>query len=196
FALQKNAGPDQLTTILELGNTRCDRYDALTVTARRAVKDNYQLFASSTHSSARKNALLDFNLDTPIFSPQHGAPLNWDAPNRLISWGWAALVKKFDLAYSVEWRSGYPFSVINQERQLVEEPNSRRFPAYFSLNLHAERRFRLMGLNLALRAGFNNITNRQNAAEVNNNINSPQFLRFGSIQGRTFNGRIRFLGRK
>ncbi|MGH9768663.1 MAG: carboxypeptidase regulatory-like domain-containing protein [Blastocatellia bacterium] len=196
FELQGNARPDQLTTILELGNTRNDRYDALSITARRKLKENYLLFASYTRSSARTNAVLDFSLDTPIFSAQQGGPLDWDAPHRLISWGWAPLVKKFDLAYSVEWRSGYPFSVINQERLLVEAPNSRRFPAYFSLNLHAERRVRLFGLNLALRAGFNNITNRQNAAEVNNNINSPQFLRFSSIQGRTFNGRIRFLGRK
>jgi hypothetical protein len=96
----------------------------------------------------------------------------------------------------LDWRSGYPFSVINQDRRLVEEPNSRRFPSYFSLNLHAERRVRLFGLNLAVRAGFNNITNKQNAAQVDNNINSPQFLHLSSIQKRTFNVRIRFLGRK
>ncbi len=196
FELEGSGRPNQLTTVLELGNTRDDRYDAFTITARRMFKQNYQLFASYTSSSARTNAVLDFSLDTPIFSPQQGGPLDWDALHRLISWGWMPLVKKFDLAYSVEWRSGYPFSVINQDRLLVEEPNSRRFPAYFSLNLHAERRFRLLGINLALRAGFNNITDRQNAEEVNNNISSPEFLRFSSIQGRTFNGRIRFLGRK
>ena len=196
FELQGNPQPNQPTTTLELGNTRNDRYDALTLTARRSFKENYHLFASYTRSSARTNAVLDFSLDTPIYSPQRGGPLDWDAPHRLISWGWTPLVKKFDLLYSVDWRSGYPFSVINQDRRLIEDPNSRRFPPYFSLNLHAERRVRLFGLNLALRAGFNNITNRQNAAQVDNNINSPQFLRFNSIQGRTFNGRIRFLGRK
>jgi hypothetical protein len=105
-------------------------------------------------------------------------------------------VKKFDLAYSVEWRSGYPFSIFTQERRLVEEPNSRRFPSFFSLNLHAERRVRLLSLNLALRGGFNNITNRQNAFAVDNNVNSSQFLRFSGIQGRVFTARIRFLGRK
>ncbi len=196
FELQGNTQPGHLTTILELGNSRNDRYDAFSLTARRMFKKNYLLFGSYTRSSARTNAVLDFSLDTPIFSPQAGGPLDWDAPHRLISWGWASLAKKIDLAYSAEWRSGYPFSVINQDRQLVEDPNSRRYPAYFSLNVHAERRFRVLGINLALRAGFNNITNCQNAAEVNNNINSPQFLRLSSIQGRTFNGRIRFLGRK
>ena len=196
FELQGEPRPGQLMTVLELGNTRNDRYDAFSFTARRAFKDNYLLFASYTRSSARTDAALDFTLDTPIFSPQRGGPLDWDAPDRLISWGWMPLVKKFDLAYSIEWRSGYPFSVISQDRRLVEGVNSRRFPDYFSLNLHAERRFRLLKFNLALRGGFNNITNKRNAFAVNNNINSPQFLSFSGIQGRVFTARIRFLGRK
>jgi carboxypeptidase family protein len=196
FEVQEGSQLGQLMTLLELGNTRNDRYDAFSLTARRAFKTNYLLFASYTASSARTDSVLDFSLDTPIFSPQAGGPLDFDAPHRLISWGWAPLVKKFDLAYSVEWRSGYPFSVFNQDRRLVEAPNSRRFPNFFSLNLHAERKVRLLSLNLALRGGFNNITNRQNAFAVDNNINSTQFLRFSGIQGRVFTARIRFLGRK
>jgi hypothetical protein len=198
FDLQGGTQPGQIMTILDLRNTRSDRYDAFSLTARRAFRDNYLFFASYTRSSARTNAVLDFSLDSPLFSPQQGGPFDWDAPNRLISWGWAPmpLVKKIDLAYSVEWRSGYPFSVIDQDRRLVDEPNSNRFPAYFSLNVHAERKFRLLKFNLALRAGFNNITDRQNAFAVDNNINSDQFLNFSGVQGRQFTARIRFLGRK
>ncbi|MBO0858167.1 MAG: TonB-dependent receptor [Chloracidobacterium sp.] len=196
FELQGASQPNKLMSFLELGNTRKDRYDAFTLTARRAFKGNYLIFASYTRSSARTNAVIDYTLDTPIFSPQQGGPFAWDAPNRLISWGWTPLVKKFDLAYSVEWRSGYPFSVINQDQQLFEAANSRRFPDYFSLNLYAERRFRLARYNLALRAGFNNITNRKNATAVDNNIDSSQFLTFSGIQKRAFVARIRFLGRK
>jgi outer membrane receptor protein involved in Fe transport len=198
FELQEGDQPGQTMTILTLRNTRRDRYDAFSVTARRAFKENYLFFASYTRSSARTNEVLDFSLDTPLFSPQQGGPFDWDAPNRLISWGWAPapLLKKFQLAYSLEWRSGYPFSVINQDRRLVDAPNSNRFPTYFSLNVHAERKVRLLKLNLALRAGFNNITNRQNASAVDNNINSVNFLRFSGVQGRQFTARIRFLGRK
>ncbi len=196
FELRGVTQQGRIMTFLELGNDRSDAYDAFTLTARRAFKGNYMLFASYTRSSARTSAALDFSLDSPLFSPQQGGPLDWDAPNRLISWGWTPLVKKFDLAYSVEWRSGYPFSVINNERRLIEEANSRRFPDFFSLNLHLERRFRLLGFNLALRAGFNNITDRQNATVVNNNASSSQFLTFSGVQGRVFTGRIRFLGRK
>jgi hypothetical protein len=188
----------QLMTVLDLRNSRRDRYDAFSVTTRRAFRENYLFFASYTRSSARTNSVLDFSLDTPLFSPQSGGPFSWDAPNRLLSWGWAPVpfVKKTDIAYSVEWRSGYPFSVIDQDRRLSGEPNSNRFPNYFSLNVHAERKLRLLSFNLALRAGFNNITDRQNAVAVDNNINSDNFLNFNGIQGRQFTARIRFLGRK
>jgi hypothetical protein len=41
-----------------------------------------------------------------------------------------------------------------------------RFPAYFTLNLALERRFTFLGYKLALRAGFDDITNRHNPAFV------------------------------
>lgn len=188
--------PGQVVNVFALSNERRDRYSGAQLTLRRAFKDGYELLVSYTRSAARSNAVFDPSLDNPLFSQQAGGPLPWDAPNRLISWGWLPLVKGFDLAYSLEWRDGYPYSLVNQDQQLVGAPNERRLPNYFSLNLHAERRFGLFGLNLALRAGFNNLTNRRNPSSINNNVDSPQFLTFGGVQGRAFTGRIRFLGRK
>jgi len=188
--------PGLAQSLLELRNERRDRYDAASITLRKALKEGYQLLVSYTRSSARSNAVLDFTLDNPLFSPQAGGPLPWDAPDRLLSWGWLPLLKGFDFAYALDWRDGYPFNVVDQEQRLVGAPDGRRFPAYFSLNLHLERRFQLLGLKWAVRAGFNNATNRENPTVVNNNIDSPQFLSFGGTQHRVFTGRIRFLGRK
>jgi outer membrane receptor for ferrienterochelin and colicin len=196
FAPQEEAQATQLQRYIELRNVQRDRYQAVSFTLRRAFKDNHEFSVNYTRSSARSNAVLDFSLDNVLFSPQAGGPLAWDAPNRLLSWGWLPFIKKFNLAYALDWRTGYPFNLVNQEQRLVGAPNTRRFPDYFSLNLHAERRFELMGIHWAVRAGFNNLTNRQNPTEVNNNIDSPQFLAFGGAQGRSFVGRIRFLGRK
>ncbi len=179
-----------------LASVRRDRYDALQVTIRRTLRERYKLFASYTRSSARSNAVLDFNLDNPLFSQQMGGRLPWDAPNRFLSWGWLPLIKGFELGYTVEWRDGYPFNVVNEDQQLVEPPGSRRFPDYFSLNVHLERRFHLFGFQWALRAGFNNLTDHANPTVVNNNVDSPDFLTFSGLQGRSFTGRIRFLGRK
>jgi hypothetical protein len=195
-AFDRLANEILMRNVMGYNNDRRDKYDALSFTLRRAFKDEYALFASYTRSSARTNAVIDLTLDTILFTRQSGGPMEWDAPQRVISWGWLPLVKKFDFAYALEWRSGYPFSLVNQEQQLVGAPNTRRFPNYFALNLHVERRFPLLGLNWAARVGFNNITNRQNASEINNNVDSAQFLTLGGIQGRTLNARIRFLGRK
>ena len=182
-------------------NTRRDRYHSVEITARRRFKGGHALFAAYTRSTARSNAVLNFTLDDPLFSQQVGGPLPWDAPNRFQSWGWMPLswmprMKAFDFAYSLDWRDGFPFFLVNQEQELVAPPGARRFPTYFALNLFLERRFLFLGRQWALRAGFNNITNRHNPTSVDNNVDSPRFLTFGSLEGRALTGRIRLLGRK
>jgi hypothetical protein len=187
---------DPFSGRFELVNERRDHYDALELTARRTFKGNNVVFASYTRSAARSTAVLNFSLDSPLFSPQAGGPLPWDSPSRLDSWGWLPLPWKCTLAYWLDWRDGFPFSLVNQDEQLVGSPDSHRYPAYFSLNVHLERRFHVLGFEWALRAGFDNITNHQNPFAVDNNVDSRHFLTFGAIQGRALTGRIRLLGRK
>jgi hypothetical protein len=139
---------------------------------------------------------LDFSIDNVLFGPQAGGPLPWDTPNRFLSSGYMPLPGKFTLAYSVDLRDGFPFSLVNENQQLLGAPGSMRFPRYFSLDLQFERRIRLFGFIWALRAGFNDITNRSNPSVVNNDIDSPEFLTYGGIQGRALTARIRLLGRK
>lgn len=182
--------------LFELRNERRDRYDSVAVTARRTFKGDHVVLASYKRSAARSNAVLDFNLENPLFSPQAGGPPPWDSPNRFISWGFLPLRHGFDLAYTLDWRDGYPFSLVNQDQQLIGAPGSRRFPTYFSLNLALERRFLLLGYQWALRAGFDDLTNRHNPSGVNNNVDSPHFLTFGGLQGRVVTARIRLVGRK
>ncbi len=181
-----------------LTNSRRDRYDAFQISMRKQLRDEHALMVSYTRSAARSNAVLDFTLDDPVFSSQAGGPLSWDAPDRLLSWGWLPVprFRAWDVAYSLEWRDGFPFSVLDQNRRIVGAPNSLRFPDYFSLNLFLERRFGAIGHRWALRFGFENITGRRNPGAVNNNADSPVFLRFGLLSRRAFTARIRFLGRK
>lgn len=186
------SGNKALTTF-ELRNARRDRYDAFQVTLQRSSPEDH-LFASYTRSAARSNAVLDFQVDEILFAPQAEGPLPWDVPHRFLVWGWTPLLRGFQLAYTVEWRSGFPFSVVNEEQALVEPPHSRRFPSYFSLNLHLDRPFRFLGRRWALRVGVNNLTNHRNAGAVNNNVDAPEFLTFGAIQGRALVARIRWLG--
>jgi TonB-dependent receptor-like protein len=179
-----------------LQNTRHDNYYAFKIDARRTFQKNYIVTASYTRSSSTSNQVLDYSLDNLIVSPQVAGPYAWDTPNRFLSWGLLPLIKGFDLAYSLEVRSGFPFAVVNQQQQLVLPPGAHRFPTYITLNPHIEKRFHALGFYWALRGGFDNITNRQNPFTVNNIFGSPQYLQFSNFDRRAFTARIRFLGRK
>lgn len=184
-----------------LENTRQDHYHAVQLTLRHNFRQYYLISGSYTRSSARSNQVLDFNVDSPFLSPQAPGPFGWDAPNRFLSWGFLPffnlpIIHHLDLAYSAEARNGFPFDVYNELQQLVEPPGSRRFPTYFSLNVHLEKRFHAFGYYWALRGGVDNITGNLNPIFVNADVNSPQFLTFSGYGHRAFTSRIRFLGRK
>ncbi len=188
--------PNAPGTNFSLQNTRNDQYHSLTVDARRTFRKRYIVTASYVHSSSRSNQVLDYSLDSLILGRQVAGPYPWDAPNRFISWGMLPLIKGFDAGYSLEARSGFPFTVINAQQQLVQPPGVYRFPRYFTLNFHLEKRFHALGFYWALRGGFDNITDHQNPYTVNNVVGSTQFLRFSNFDQRAFTARIRFLGRK
>lgn len=179
-----------------LRNLETTHYHAARVTVRKNFKGGHFVFASYTESRATSSAALFFNLENPLFSPQLPGPLPWDSPHRLVSWGFLPLLRGYDLAYTVDARSGYPFDLVNQNEQVVGPPGAMRFPAYFSLNMALEKRFHLVGFEWALRVGFDNITNRDNPTVVNNNVDSPEFLTYAGSEGRVLTGRIRLLGRK
>ena len=123
-------------------------------------------------------------------------------------WGWVPLPNRFlperlqfltrhtSAAYLVEYRTGFPFQVVDEEGMMVGRPNSERLPNYFNINLHLEREFRALHYLWAWRFGFNNLTNNGNPNVVNNIIGTPQFLTYGRGQSRAFSVRLRLLGRK
>jgi hypothetical protein len=188
--------------IFVLQNTRDDHYDAFQITLRRTFRENYSVMGSYTRSSARTNQALDFNVDNPVQSVQQPGPFPWDTPNRFLSWGYVPFFKlpvfhRFELAYSMEARTGFPFSLFTDQQQLIGKPGAQRFPEYFSLNLQLEKRFHLLGYYLALRGGFDNITGRCDPFVVNNVIDASRPApTFTACQGRAFTSRIRLLGRK
>ena len=183
-------------------NTREDHYDAFQISFRHNFRETYTIMGSYTRSRARTNQALDFSVDNAILSSQQPGPYPWDAPNRFLSWGYVPffnlpIFHKFELAYSVEARTGFPFSLLTNQQELIGEPGSQRFPSYVSLNLQLEKKFHLFNNYFALRGGFDNITGRCNPYVVNNVIDSShQQPTFTACQGRAFTSRIRLLGSK
>ena len=190
-----------------LRNWKHDRYRAMELSLRRTF-GRFEWSAGYTRSTARTDAAVEYSLENPIFGPQGPGPVAWDAPHRFLMWGWlpiprrmlpgwvAAIVRETDAAYLVEYRTGFPFSVVSDEGLMVGPPNSRRLPGYFNINLHFERKFRALHYLWAWRFGFNNLTNNGNPNTVNNNVDSPTYLAYGRGQARAFTVRLRLLGRK
>jgi hypothetical protein len=190
-------GANSMDAYYVLGNHRLDAYDALEITFRRPLRRQYEWMASYTRSRSRSNSVADLSADDPFLYPDNFGPMPWDAPHRLLSWGYLPTWwENWALAYLLETRNGFPFSVYSSEGHSVGALNSRRYPAFFELNLHAERRFRFRGQRWALRAGFNNITNHRNPNAVNSNVDSARFLQFYGGQHRSLNFRLRWLGRQ
>jgi hypothetical protein len=158
----------------QLQNTRRDRYDAVDFSLRRTFAGQFEWFAGYTRSASRTNAVVDYSF-----------------PGKL-----EFLVRNTTAAYLVEYRTGFPLGVVDEDGFMVGPPNSRRFPDYFNLNLHFERKFRALHYLWAWRFGYNNLTGTLNANVVNNVQGTPQFLRYGGGQVRAFSVRLRLVGRK
>jgi hypothetical protein len=186
-----------------LENSRDDRYDAFQISLRRNFRNAYMLMGAYTRSSSRSNQALDFNVDSPVLSSQLPGPYPWDAPNRFLSWGYLPFFKlpvihDLEIAYSAEARTGFPFSLLDPQQQLISTPGAERFPDYFSLNVQLEKRFHFLGYYLAVRGGFDDITGRCNPFVVNSVIDpvTHPAPTFNACQGRAFTSRIRLLGKK
>ncbi len=178
-------------------DNRRDRYRAATVSARHVFSESTELFAAYTRSVARSNEVLNPALGSIFYTPQQAGPVTWDAPNRLLTWGWTPThIWGIQLSWFFEYRTGYPFSIINLQQQLVCAPNSSRFPAYAGLNLGIEKKFGYRGYLWAARVEAVNILGRQNPDTLVNNRDARNFGPFAGGQGRAFTLRVRFAGRK
>ena len=198
--------PSQPGGVFLLLDQRNDRYRSATFSVRHVFSENTELFGAYSGSRARSNEVLNPALGSIFYVAQQPGPVAWDAPNRVLTWGWAPThIWSTQLSYFFEYRTGYPFSVVNLQQQLVGLPNSLRFPAYASLNLGLEKKFAFRGYLWAARVEAVNILGRQNPDSVVNNIDAPTctslvrsgcFGAFAGGQGRATTLRVRFVGRK
>jgi hypothetical protein len=191
-----------------LQNTRSDRYDGFDINVKRTFAKRFEWLVGYTRSRSRTNASVDYSLENPIFALQAPGPLPWDSPNRVHLWGWAPLPNRFlplhlrfltrntTAALLGEYRTGFPFNVVDQSGFLVGRPASMRYPYYFTANTAFERTFRAIHYLWAWRVGFDNVTNNRNPNVVNNVVGTPLFLTYYRGPTRALNVRLRFLGKK
>jgi len=181
--------------LLVLENDGKSSYREFQVVARGRLQENRNLYLAYVRSDSR-GELNDFNtyfgnLRHPVIRPNENGPQNFDTPNRLLFWGDIGLPRKFVLTPVVEWRSGFPFSVIDENQNFVGPRNAGgRFPslATFDLLITKGVAIPFRGKKYRGRIGLTvfNITNHWNPRDVQNNIDSLNFGTFYNSPYRSF----------
>jgi hypothetical protein len=201
FTYVNQSGSTALSGTYQLTNQRADHYDSVEVHGRRLFAGGHTVFASYTRSSAHTNAALNYLPTLSMLGPQQSGPQAWDTPNRVLSWGWLPmplpkLHRNWDVVYACDWHTGFPFTAVNANQQVIGGAGAMRFPDYANFSPGLEWRFHLRGAYIGLRGVMENATDRSNPAEVNNVVDSPEFGSFSEFQGRAFTARLRLIGTK
>jgi hypothetical protein len=199
FTYADETNPSALSGDFVLTNSREDHDDVAEIEGRRTFPGGSTLFAAYTHSTAHTNAAIDYLPTVSMLGPQQSGPLAWDTPNRIVSWGWMPFFlpwfrKNWDLVYTVDRHTGFPFTALDANRQVVGAANSYRFPEFVSISPGLEWRFHFRGKYFGLRGVMENATNSSDPAVVNNIVDSPQFGMFSVPIGRALTARLRLIG--
>jgi hypothetical protein len=184
-----------------LTNGRRDSDYAASVEARRSFAGGSTLFAAYTHSSARTNAAINYVPTLSMLGPQQSGPLGWDTPNRVLSWGWLPfpmpkMKKSWDFVYTFDWHTGFPFTAVNENAQVVGAAGAQRFPHYLAASPGLEWRFHFHHYYFGLRGVMENMTDSSDPLVVNNVVDSPQYGNFTEVLGRVFTARLRLISTK
>lgn len=195
--LAGSPNPGPVTADYIMTNERQDQYDSVETSLRQSLRGRFEWMVSYTWSRAQSNAVIEQTVDQPLSVSANTGPLPWDAPNRLLSWGYLpAWSKSWAFAYMLDWRTGLPFSIQDADGQLVGAVDSRRFPQFFELNLVLERILSYRGYRAAVRVGFNNITGHFNPTIVDNVLGAATYLGEYGGQPRALNFQLRLLGHR
>jgi hypothetical protein len=189
-------------TIIGLDNSGSSRYRELEVTARYKFRENDEFTASYLRSSSQGD-LNDFNsyfsnFQNPIIQANERSRLPWDVPNRFLFRGEFHVPYRITLVPVLDIRTGFPYSIIDEERNFVGPRNlAGRFPSFASLDLQILRtvslpgRFNKYRVELGLKVF--NLTNHFNPRDFQNNLASDNFGGFYNGVGRQFGTRITFV---
>jgi hypothetical protein len=170
--------------------------------ARLRFQEGRNIYLSYVRSEARGD-LNDFNtyfgnLRHPVIRSNEFGNQQFDVPNRLLFWG------DFGLPYDIvatpvfEWRSGFPYSLLDEAQNFVGLRNAGgRFPQLMTLDLLVTKGVKIpfRGKKYKGRVGVTifNITNHWNPRDVQNNLASPQFGTFYNSPDRSFRTKFEFV---
>ena len=181
-----------------LSNDGRDNYREWQLSTRYRLPESGHL----TFSYVRSSAVGDLNAFGSLFGAvpfrllreNERAPLLFDSPNRFLIWSEVALPFGLRTVPVVEWRSGFPYSNVDELRNYVGPRNrAGRLPRYRSVDLQISKvlAFDVMGRDRHVRVGVRlfNLLNDYNPQDVQESLISPNY----GVFYRGIQRKIRFL---
>jgi hypothetical protein len=190
--LQTGVGVGQL----RLSSSGRSSYGAADVGVHFTHGTTADFHVSYARSSARGdlNALSNY-FDAvlwPVVGDNAYAAASTDAPNRLLARGRLMPAPRWLMLGIFDWRSGLPYSVVNDTLDYVGPRNNRRFPTYVRLEVGLERRFKIFKFEPWIGLRVWNALNSFLPTDVQANLGSPAFGSFYSSEFRQYRIQIRF----
>ncbi len=167
--------------------------DVTLVFTHNPTADFHVTYARSA-ARADLNTLTNY-FDTilwPVVGVNEYAPANTDVPNRLLARGRLMPTPRWLVLGIFDWRSGLPYSAVNDTLDFVGPRNSARFPAYLRLEVGLERRFKILKFQPWIGVRVWNALDSFLPTDVQSNLSSPAFGSFYNSEYRQFRIQIRF----
>ena len=175
--------PDPARGVLTLGSTGESNYSELETTGRFLASEYRDLSVSyvRSHSTRDLNDYDQFfgNFRNPIIRANANSLSPTDVPNRLIVRGTLGLPGKWVFSPLYEWRTGFPWSAVNEFQDFVGERNrTGRLPTVSTLDFTLARPWHFGKYRFTAGIKFYNAFDRGNERDVQTNLTSPDYGTF------------------
>jgi outer membrane receptor protein involved in Fe transport len=171
-------------------------YRAIEFSIDRPIRTNLHILGSYTYSNAKERPSLSIDFPDPAVEALGKVPIAWNSPHRFVGWGYFPLPTHVMASFSIEARSGFPYTEVNDLNHVVGAYNGQTMPMYFVTNSGIEKEVPIPfgnGKRIAIRVGITNLFNRFNPRFVDANVDSPTHGTFSDSSRRHFSARIRIL---
>ncbi|MBI3402439.1 MAG: TonB-dependent receptor [Acidobacteria bacterium] len=128
----------------------------------------------------------------PVVGANAYAPLNVDVPHRLFVRGRILATPRWLLLGAADWRTGVPYSAVNEMLDFVGARNDRRFPTYTRLELGFQYRADVFRWKPWVGVRVTNVFSAFLPADVQANTGSPFFGTFYNSEDRHVRLQLRF----
>ena len=162
------------------GDAGSQSWNVDTTAGYRSKGGSHQFYISYVRAWTEGN-LNDLNTVTGMLAqaqvlPDQRAALPVDVPHRVVAWGMFSLPWRVTISPFMEVRSGFPFTRIDEDWNVVGIRNDSRFPMFLSVDLAVEKALRLPG-GFPARLGVKifNITGRNNGREIQRDVSRADF---------------------